>query len=115
MIRNFLTLLFAASVLAQAPLNRRLYFDYTTEITPSMGAHVFSSTNVTAPLDTWTYLGSVTNLAPTNSVSIQLKWREEFFVIGVSNEYTIGGLSNMVFSEVLTSLPPTSARRQAIR
>lgn len=113
------TLLFLAMTsiaLAQAPLDRRLVFEYPGVITPSTAVHAFSSTNIAAPLSSWTYLGSVTNLqAVSNSVPIQLRWRQEFFVVGSSNEYSIGGISNLLFSEVLTSVPPAVARNQAIR
>lgn len=109
---KWIALLFSVTALAQAPLNRVLAFNYETEITPSMAAYAFSSTNVDAPLSAWTYLGSVTNLQASNAIPIQLRWRREFFVVGVSNEYTIGGISNLVFSEVLTSVPPSAARLQ---
>lgn len=107
--------LFTASVLAQAPLDRTLQFEYTDTVTPSLGAHVFSSTNIAAPLSDWVYLGSVTNLQASNGVPIQLRWRQEFFIVAVSNEYTLGGISNLVFSDVLTSVPPVAARRVLIR
>lgn len=115
MIRNFLFLAMTSIALAQAPLDRRLVFEYPGVITPSTAVHAFSSTNITAPLSSWTYLGSVTNLQASNSVPIQLRWRQEFFVVGSSNEYSIGGISNLLFSEVLTSVPPAVARNQAIR
>lgn len=113
MIRNFLLLATMSIAIAQAPLDRHLVFDYPGVITPSTAVHAFSSTNVAAPLESWTYLGSVTNLQPlSNSIPIQIRWRQEFFIAGSSNEYTIGGLSNLVFSEVLTGVPPSAARLQ---
>ena len=114
-MKKLLCILLATSALAQAPLNRSLVFNYDSEATPSTAAHAFSSQDVTQPLSQWTYLGSVTNLQPSNAIPIQLRWRKEFFIVGVSNEYTIGGISNLVFSEVLTSVPPAAARNQAIR
>lgn len=112
MIRNFLLLATMSIAMAQAPLDRHLGFTYDGTITPSMAAHAFSSTNVVTPLDQWSYLGSVTNLQRSNAIPIQLRYREEFFIVGVSNEYTIGGISNLVFSEVLTSAPLTAVRQQ---
>lgn len=114
-MKIFCFLLSAAIAIAQAPLDRTLQFEYPGTVTPSMGAHVFSSTNISDPLSNWTYLGSVTNLQPSNGVPIQLRWRQEFFIVGVSNEYTLGGISNLVFSDVLTSVPPVAARRLLIQ
>ncbi len=114
-MKLLILVLLSMTAFAQAPLDRHLSFTYETTITPSIGAHVFSSTNVTLPLEQWTYLGSVTNLQFSNAVPIQLKWRQEFFIVGASNEYSIGGISNLVFSEVLTSVPPTSVRNQRIQ